>query len=158
MIRLLKALSEAFRKFGAPRPSTPQARRLTLRVESLDQRLVPSTVAPKAVIPPATPALIASSPVPTESTGGQPVAEPDKPVHGYKWRRPRWPYQIETAGSAQEKLVVVVAAQTYQPPPAQVSHLAVGGADGILVLTAGGRILPHPPEGPLPTEVSFTIR
>src|SRR5262245_48960249 len=133
MIGLLKVLSAALRRVGAPRPSTPQKRHVTLQVESLDQRLVPSAVAAKAVVP-----APAALPIQTESTGGVKVAELDRPVHGYKWRPRPWGGGAE---SPRETLTTFVAAQ--------VSHLAAGGADGILVLTGGGRVMPHPPEGPL---------
>jgi hypothetical protein len=46
-----------------------------------------------------------------------------------------------------------VVAQTYQAPPAQADHLAVGGSDGLQVLTSiDGHLVIHPPEGPAPTE------
>ena len=53
----------------------------------------------------------------------------------------------------------VVPVQAYQPPAADGNHLAVGGTEGVTVLISeDGHLVVHPPEGPLPTELSFTVR
>jgi hypothetical protein len=100
MQRFLKGLVAAIGKFGrrsAPRPE----KRVQLNVETMEDRLVPSTVLPKAAVPltvPATmPALAAPLGPRDMATGQQPVAEPEQCVHGYKWR----PYPRPISGLSQ---------------------------------------------------------
>jgi hypothetical protein len=89
MKRFLKNLVRALGQLGSRRP-TPSGRRVCLNVETMEERMVPSTV-------PVTPEL---SPAQTDG-GGRHVVAPDTPVHGYKWRR-RWPVAAQTTGGQAE--------------------------------------------------------
>jgi hypothetical protein len=63
-----------------------------------------------------------------------------------------------TAGSTGERLPGSVVAQVFQAQPAQANHLVLGGSDGPMLLTVvDGHLVGHPPEGPLPTELSSGI-
>jgi hypothetical protein len=102
----------------------------------------------------------------TSSPGG--VVSPDQPVYGYKHRRWRpWPWLAEGAqgpsaevlgaalprleGLAGEHQREALTPQTLAHEGEVFLHLAAGGADGKTVL-AGGVLVVHHPEGPLPTE------
>jgi hypothetical protein len=160
MKQLLSNLLEALRNLGRHRSPPPQERRVRLQVESMEERMVPSTVAPKAAIPPSAPALTAPFPVQTDTTGGVTVVLPDQCqcIHGYKWRRrPRWPWAAP-ADQAHQLMAPVVPVQAYQPPAAAGNHLAVGGSEGVTVLTSvDGHLVVPPHGGPLPSELSAAI-
>jgi hypothetical protein len=145
MYQFLLRLLAAARKHGQ-RPKG----RASLRVESLEDRHMPSTVLSPLAVPMTMPAPTAN----TETALVQPVVNPEQAVHGYKWRRPRpWGQIFKYQGDAEAPL----AAQ--QVSPAQTtnaSRLVMGGADNLTVLLGGaGHAVVRPPEGPLPTEIVF---
>jgi hypothetical protein len=90
----LKKLLSKLRK----RPARRQERRCQLSVEGLEERLVPSTAAPRFAVPPPAPDGVAMT-VHTSSTGDHSVVEPLRAVHGYKWR-PRPLNSPSAAGQA----------------------------------------------------------
>jgi hypothetical protein len=156
----LRKLRAAFRQVGGRRAG-PRPRGVRLELEAMETRLVPSAAAPMAAVPASTPALTAPVAVLTDGTGGLPVATPDAgPVHGYKWRRrkPWSPYDITSGGSTGQQLGGSVVAEVFQAQPAQANHLVLGGSDGPALLSVvDGHLVTHPPEGPLPTELSSGI-
>jgi hypothetical protein len=110
-------------------------------LESLEDRLVPSTVVPKIEIPLHASALTTGTALHTDGTGDGIVANPEA-VHGYKWRGRRWwPYQVSSG------------AEVYTFKMAEPSHLVKGGNEGPTVsISMTGEYVIHLPEGPLPTE------
>lgn len=70
---------------GRASSHSPRARRTSLGVEALEARWVPSTSAVESVV--------AVPIAPASETGGSIPVTPDA-VHGYKWRRPRWPIPV----------------------------------------------------------------
>jgi hypothetical protein len=140
MQRFLSRLLAGIRKLGRQRPAR-RPQRLHLTVETLEDRLVPSTVVPKLAVPLTGPALVAPA---AETSGGHVVAEPDRPVHGYKWRP--WRPRANSDGQSSVQRTEMV----------QGSHLVVGGNDGLTAsISSAGHIVVQPPEGPPPTEFPF---
>jgi len=127
-------------------------RRVRLNVEGLEDRLALSTSGLANIAPVLAPALQGDN---ISGTSGD-IAMPLKCVHGYKWR-PR-PLAVTPAQAPQHEVGGLRAdpttgLQAARPNLAQVIHVAVGGADGILITVSGpGHVVVHPPEGPLPTE------
>jgi hypothetical protein len=78
---------------SAPR----REQRMQLNVETMEERVVPSTVVGKLALPLTGPALAAPA---AETNGEHAVAAPNA-VHGYKWRRPRWPYEASNGQTVQ---------------------------------------------------------
>jgi hypothetical protein len=100
MYPFLKSLIAAISKFGRRRCAPRQEQRVQLNVETMETRLVPSTMVPKPAMTLTAPALTASISAHAEGTGGHSVADPEA-VHGYKWRRYRpWPYATASEGQA----------------------------------------------------------
>jgi hypothetical protein len=156
MNRFLSNLIAALRKFRGASPTSARQRRARLRVETMEQRMVPSTVTPVAHAT-TTPALTAPLLTSTGSDGGVTV-DPLQPVHGYKWRRPR-PWEMSAGETTRMTPGISVAVLGHAPEPGQAHHLAVGGSDKILVMTSpDGHVIVRPPEGPLPSEGAFTGR
>src|SRR5262245_54479820 len=103
MNQFLTSLMTVLQKFDK-RPSPPnQARRVCLSLEAMEDRMLPSTAAPILAVAPAPAALTGPIAIQTDGTGGLPVAAPDRPVHGYKWRRPR-PWEVTSSESTREAL------------------------------------------------------
>jgi hypothetical protein len=128
MKRFLTDLVAAVEHAGKRLRDTRRERRAQLSVESLEERLA-----------------LSGSPL-----GVHGPVLPDRPVHGYKWRRPRWPYAVTPGQPTHVSPAVVVQGQA-SPHPTAVD-LAFGGTDGFTGLTAAAHIIVMPPEGPLPTE------
>jgi hypothetical protein len=132
-------------------------KRAALHVEGLEERLALATAVPSLPVPLTTPALTAPPVVHTDGTGGPTLADPDRPVHGYKWRRPRpWSYALAGSGQsgAEQSPALVVVPDTLSQPAAS-SHLLVGGQDGTTATVSGGHLVVRPPEGPLPIDIVF---
>src|SRR5262245_60968410 len=89
MNQFLSNLVAALRRRGGARPAPRRQRRACLRVETMEQRTVPSTAAPPVGHVAVAPALTA--PLPAQTGGGDGVSiDPLGSVHGYKWRRGPW--------------------------------------------------------------------
>jgi hypothetical protein len=130
MKRFLTDLAAAVKHLSKRRQGPRREPRAQLGVEGMEERLA-----------------LSASPL-----GFQGPVLPDRPVHGYKWRRPPWwPYAVTTAGDPTRLSPGIVVLGQTPPPPAAV-HLAFGGADGSTGVTAAGHIVVTPPGGPLPSE------
>jgi hypothetical protein len=125
------------------RPAAP-VRRVRPGLEGLEERLTLSTAVPGFEAPLTGPALV-----------GRPVAQPERCVHGYKWRPPGGTYPrpcfVGTAAAGMVYSPGGIAARCTAPsvPPA-ASHLITGGADGATALASGAHIIVMPPTGPAP--------
>jgi hypothetical protein len=130
MKRLLNLLASLRRP--RRRPAHPPRLTARLHLENLEGRLVPS--ASKLPLSPAALGPVLAAP---EATGGAPTIpiSPDRPVHGYKWRKPWWAY-YGNGGAAPVAAVKVVIAETqpvslhvppHEPPaPPTVAALGAG--------------------------------
>jgi hypothetical protein len=148
MQRIVYRLIAAF----SSRPASEPQRWVRPHLEVLENRLVPSATAPRAVVAPAAPPTPVQ--VHTDTATGHTGDVTDQVVHGYKWRRRWWPYgTLATDGTAPEQLAPTVAHQSPATHPAIANHLAVGGSDQRLVsVSTEGHVVVQHPEGPLPTE------
>jgi hypothetical protein len=113
-----------------------------LRLETLEDRLVPSTMSLGA-------------------TPGGGIALPETPVHGYKWR-PRWPRIVEAAGDQSGQAIqpqdLSTQVATRLSTSAVVADVLFGAGEGPQArITPTGLVLHHP-EGPLPTDIAFGVR
>jgi hypothetical protein len=163
----LSRLMAAIQQLGRRRPMRRPEKRIGLRLESLEERQVPSTVAPKFAVPSTVPAHAASFAPVADTHHGSAVAEPERCVHGYKWRRPPWyPWNaaISSQGAvAQGTLAIdaVMSASTSSNPlsaknthEAVANHLVAGGADGLtIVVSTSGQV--GSPVGPLTFNVGL---
>jgi hypothetical protein len=157
MNQFVTKLMTVLQQFGGRRCSPQQTRRFCLRLEAMEDRMLPSTAAPALALAAAPAALTGPIAMHADGTGGQPVATPDRPVHGYKWRRP-WPWEVTSGESTQVALKTFVVDQPFPTPPAQANHLSVGGSDGLQVLTStDGHVVVHPPDGPASTEIVSSL-
>jgi hypothetical protein len=169
MKKLLKNLLASFRR----RPDL--ARRARLNVERLEAREALSAAPLALPGPTLAPALVAPA-LHADSTGGLgPIATPDRPVHGYKWRRPHpWvatpAAHIGNPGGALGDVVIADTLATghtsgkrqHEPLASHQGevflHLAAGGTDGPTALTGHGLVVVRLPEGPLPTEALAAVK
>jgi hypothetical protein len=165
----LKSLFAAVGGLGRRNSAPRREQCVQLNVEIMEARLVPSTVVGKLALPISGPAQAAPLTPVAETNGEHGVADPNA-VHGYKWRRPRWPWEasngqtVQATAMAQPGHPLVVFQD--QPPMtsvqghtqmAQGSHLFVGGDDGLLASAShDGHIVVRVPEGPLPTDFAIT--
>jgi hypothetical protein len=84
MQQLLQQLILSLRRRWARRPVAARPRRVCLRVEAMEERMMPSA-SPLAHLPLPDHRVLAL----VSTTGGNHVAHPESPVHGDKWRWPR---------------------------------------------------------------------
>lgn len=156
--------------FRSTKNSVSRSRRVFPTLEALEERRLMST---------AVDYMLRLDGVPGEASthstgGGGTIADPERPVYGYKWRRPPWwprdenpadghllmqptnPIQIKIEEAVQ--VVSAVAKKRDEPPPSLVqgkfiqaevvAHIFAGGADQAVVKVVDG----HPvidPAGPL---------
>jgi hypothetical protein len=163
------------------RSPCPCQRPVQLRLETLEDRLVPAAPAVGLPAPMLAPALVAHADgggthiaeperchcvhgykwrprplalVPENDLGsktGGTVAEPDA-VHGYKWRK-IWPREVQSNQGEVHMSPLEMAVRDYHAQTYEVAHLIAGGADqGLALISANGHLTVHPPEGPLPTD------
>jgi hypothetical protein len=150
MLSFLKNLRARLRQ-SRKRPSAPpRDLGVRLHLEAMEGRLALSTSSLLLATPDLTPALGASAAPHAESTAGtSEVVSPDC-VCGYKHRGPccgRPPHLLDVPWPVEHLSYI----------PGETMHLVTGAADGPLVGVAGKHhVVPHSPEGPLPTAVLFT--
>jgi hypothetical protein len=102
MKRLLNLLASLHRR--RRRPAQPPRRHISLQLETLEGRLVPSAARLPLPAPALAPALAAP-----ETTGGAVTAPvgTEQCVHGYKWRRPHpWDGQSGTGPAIALKVII----------------------------------------------------
>jgi hypothetical protein len=87
-----------------PRAARPRSR-VRLHLETMEGRLVPAVITNPAPALVTSPVLTSDHTLTARNPGG-PV-QPDTPVHGYKWRRPR-PYETGPAETKMDHLIVIV--------------------------------------------------
>jgi hypothetical protein len=133
MLRIIVAL------IGRRIPSGAAGRAVRPRLETLEDRLAPSTL---------------------PLSGGDGIVQPETPVPGYKWRRPRpW-----VSGEGGERLQAIPSAGSSAQAATRLSTSAVvadilfGGADGPQGQTNATGPVVLRPEGPLPTDAVLTVR
>jgi hypothetical protein len=130
----------------ARRPSA--SRPACLQVEALEGRLALSAT-PSVPLPP--PLVTFVAPVVTQNTadGGVDVVEPNRCVHGYKWR----PRPFDSTGTAAPFGLMQrepsIASQRLSFVAGETAHLVKGGADGVtVVISSNGHVVPPPSPGP----------
>jgi hypothetical protein len=156
MQHFLKRLLAALRPSRKARPSLRRVIPIRLNVETMEERMALSGSPLPIHAPVFAPALVGSVvPQADAGTGGPGIALPEKPVYGYKHRR-RWPLAVQASPATEFVAPAPQAVASAVQHPAAVAgtaaHLAVGGADGILIVVSAEHFIVHPPEGPLPTE------
>jgi hypothetical protein len=130
-------------------------RRAQLQVEALEDRLVMSTAAPDHAFPLATPGSPASVTHSTDSTGIHHTVNPERPVHGYKWRRPR-PY---AAGEGSATVLVEIK-KSVVVSTAQDSHKAIALNDQPphVVAAALAQVAETLPPSPVPPSPLMMVK
>jgi hypothetical protein len=130
-----------------PRSPSVRDRRVQLNVEAMEERLVPSAdylLKLDGVTGESQhhqPGIVA----PLVHSGGMEVVEPEQPVHGYKWRRPR-PWEVGAEQGTLKAAPPSFFGSYYHPFKAESTHLISGSADEKLVtLATNGHITVTPP-------------
>jgi hypothetical protein len=145
MFAFLKNLATGVARPSRQRAAARPKRRTCLNVEMLEERLALSSspLGGSSLLAPPVAAPMA------QTASGIGVILPDRPVHGYKWRRPPWyPWDGSAPGSTPAQTIADL-----DRAAAVVQHLVAGGADGTnVMMAANGHVTVQPHEGPAPTE------